>query len=473
MKLVVVNNSIKIHARTGTLLINALQRKALPVNALCAGNGRCGSCRVKIIGKSRPADEIEKIFIPHKLLKMGYRLACRYRIEDDIKIQIPLIKKRKRMTPSDAGFALDLGTTLIKGAGIDISSGRLLEKAKTQNLQNSFGGDVVSRIGEALKGNYQKLRNLMMLSIKNIKNQIGIKKPILTVVVGNPVMLSFYLNKPVAGLGSYPFKSEIKGLILKKNPVRIVLPIIKGFVGSDTVAGIVAADLYNKKKNFLYIDLGTNGEVVLIKNDSIIATSTAAGPAFEGVGLSCGSPAVDGAIDRITYNKGFRIKTINNKEPTGICASGIIDLLAVLLNLHWLTPDGRLLKKPRFNNITIEQGDVRKLQLAIGAIHTGIKILLKKAKLSSCEIDGAVLTGEFGSHLDPSSLYRIGLLPRKIKKVYLKTDLPLKGAIMCIKDSRTIKQAEEISRKSEHLELALESDFERIFVQSMKFSIWN
>ena len=473
MKLVVINNSKKILAEKGALLIKVLQRNNIPITALCGGSGRYGRCRVKIEGQVNPPDEVEKILIPQRFLKQGFRLACRYRVEKNTMIKMCLKKIHRKESKSDDGFALDLGTTLIKGARVDIGSGESIKQIKVFNLQNSFGGDVLSRVGAAIKGNYKRLRNLMLSSIIDVKEGLGIKNPLLTVVVGNPVMLSFYLNKSVVGFGGYPFRAELKGLIIKQHPMQIILPIIGGFVGSDTVAGIIAGGLYNKKKIFLYIDLGTNGEVALIKNGQIIVTSTAAGPAFEGVGFIWGSPAVDGAIEHITFKNRFRIKTINNKKPIGICASGMIDLLVTLLNLHWLTPDGRLLKRPQFGGITIQQADIRRLQLATGAIHTGIKILMRRARVKPNEIDATVITGEFGSHLTPSSLFEIGLLPRGIKKVYFKTDLPLKGAILTIKDSRTIEQARRLCANSEHVELALEPDFQKIFVQSMKFSQWN
>ncbi len=372
------------------------------------------------------------------------------------------------------GLAIDLGTTTIKAALVNLKKGRVKKKVTIFNPQNSLGGDVMTRISIALKNNYQRLRRLLLSGICDVRERLGITKPVFTTVVGNPVMLSFYLNKPVIGLSQYPFKSEVNDGKFFRNPTRYVFPIIGGFVGSDTIAGILASGISQKEGIFLYIDLGTNGEIALITPDRILALSAAAGPAFEGVGISCGSLAIAGAIDQITYQRGFRFHTIKNKEPIGICASGLIDLLAVLLSLGWLRSDGRLLKEiaiPK-TGLRLTQTDIRKLQLAIGAIRTGIEILLAKIGIKPAALTETILTGELGSSLNPNSLIRVGLLPTGIKKIRFAKDLPLKGATKVLYDKNAFKQVRKIKRRCEHLELANEPDFQKRFVANLKLAPW-
>lgn len=372
------------------------------------------------------------------------------------------------------GLAIDLGTTTIKAALVNLKKGRVKKKVTIFNPQNCLGGDVMTRISIALKNNYQRLRRLLLSGICDVRERLGITKSVFTTVVGNPVMLSFYLNKPVIGLSQYPFESEVKEGKFFKSPPRYVFPIIGGFVGGDTIAGILASGISQKEGIFLYIDLGTNGEIALITPDRILALSAAAGPAFEGIGISCGSLAIAGAIDQISYQRGFRFHTIKNKQPIGICASGLIDLLAVLLSWGWLRADGRLLKEiaiPK-TGLRLTQTDIRKLQLAVSAIHTGIEILLAKIGIKPAALTETILTGEFGSSLNTDSLIRVGLLPTGIKKIRFAKDLPLRGATKVLYDKNAFKQVGEIKRRCEHLELANEPDFQKRFVANLKLAPW-
>jgi len=430
-------------------------------------------CRVKIL-KPRQPNDIESLLVPKRLLKNGYRLACQYEVINDVEVIISKSKIEKPAKKENLGLALDLGTTTIKAAAVHLKKGKVKKKTTVFNPQNCLGGDVMTRISVAAEGKYNKLRNLLLSGIADAQERLNIPKPVFTTVVGNPAMLSFYLNKPVAGLSRYPFKSEIQEGKFLKNPLRYVFPIIGGFVGGDTIAGILASNIIQRPGVFLYIDLGTNGEIAVITEDKVLALSAAAGPAFEGVGISCGSLAISGAIDRITYHRGFRFHTIKSKKPIGICASGLIDLLAVLLSLGWLRADGRLIKKIEIRNAELEltQDDARKLQLAIGAIHTGVEILLEKVGVTPSKITEAIFTGELGSSLNTESLTRIGLLPKGIKKLRFEKDLPLKGAVAVLLDNNALKQAENIEKMGEHLELAIEPDFQKKFISNLKLAPW-
>ncbi|MCX8015147.1 MAG: ASKHA domain-containing protein, partial [candidate division WOR-3 bacterium] len=164
---------------------------------------------------------------------------------------------------------------------------------------------------------------------------------------------------------------------------------------------------------------------------------------------------------------------IHNQRPIGFCASGLIDLLAIILKKHWLLPNGYLMKSINLNGLRITQQDIRKLQLAIAAIRAGITILLRKAHLKAADISEIILTGEFGDKLNKSNLIRLGLIPQTVKKIRFENGLPLKGAVSLLLDKSKIKQAEKIRKASKHIELALEKDFQQIFIQSMTLSPWH
>lgn len=473
MNYVTINGFGRYRVRKGKILLDLLIEKSVPITASCGGRGRCGLCRMKIIGKIKPPDIIESSLIPQKLLEQGYRLACRHKIEQNITVIAPMKKRKKSIMSTPSGLALDIGTTVIKGAALNFETERI-KKTKIFNLQNNMGGDIITRISEAINGKYTRLRRLLQKSIEELKRELGVKNPLFTTVVGNPVMLSFYLNKSVKGLARFPFESAIDKGVFLKNPARFVFPVIGGFVGGDTIAGILASGVYKKKKTSLYIDLGTNGEVVLISNRKITATSTAAGPAFEGVGLSCGCLAVPGAIERIKFRNGeFIVQTIKNQPPIGLCASGLIDLLSLLLTRKALQTNGRLPKTIRLKGLTITQADIRKLQLAVAAVHTGIQSLLSEFSIEAGELEEAVITGEFGTKVNITALQRIGLLPTGIKKVRFEKDLPLKGAISALKDDGVLAQAEEIRRMSTHIDLATLPNFQKVFVNALKLEPWN
>lgn len=462
--------------KTNTLL-SLLQKQGVFIDANCGGKGRCGRCRVQIKGKINPPDEVEKILIPKNLLRKGYRLACRIKTDafpEVLEISLPKRKiVRQKNKLNNVGLAIDIGTTIIKGALVDFNNGEIIRMAKVLNPQQSWGGDVITRIGFAISGNYKVLRNALLSGIKELKSELKFSKPQFTTIVGNPVMLSFYLGEPVKNFAHYPFEGNFKNGIYIKNPPGYVFGCIGGFVGGDTIAGIIASGLYSNKKPALYIDLGTNGEIALIADKKIYAVSTAAGPAFEGVGLTCGSLAIPGAIEKVEYKKGFKLHTIDNKPPIGFCASGFIDLLAILLKKKWLTEYGMLREEIQVNGFKIEQMDIRRLQLAIGAIHTGIKFLLDYVGICSSRIETAVITGEFGSHLNPEALKEIGIIPSDIKNILFKNDLPILGAIKFLLKEIRPEDIERIRKRATHLELAMQKDFQKRFVDGLVLKPWN
>jgi uncharacterized 2Fe-2S/4Fe-4S cluster protein (DUF4445 family) len=429
---------------------------------------------VKICGRADPPSASDKKLIPAKMLKQGYRLACQYRVTHNIGAEIPQAPATgSAKVGGTTGLALDIGTTVMKGALVDLDTKEVLKIGRIYNPQNEFGGDVMTRIGITLLGQYRTLRQILMDGIREIKDELGAGRPEFTVVTGNPVMTSFFLGKSVQGLARYPYKSAVSRGIMINQPKRYVFGSIGGFVGGDTIAGILASGLLNNRGVSLYIDLGTNGEIALVTKKRILALSTAAGPAFEGAGLKCGSLAIPGAIDRIEHDGGFSIHTINDRKPKGICASGLIDLLAALLKSGCLNQRGKLLKRVTVQGIEICQDDIRKLQLAIGAIKTGIQVLLEQVRIHPLEIIETVITGEFGSSLNIASLKRAGIIPDSLSDVRLEKDLPLRGGIMTLFDRKMIGHAENTRRISRHVELAMDPDFQKKFLNALELVPWS
>jgi uncharacterized 2Fe-2S/4Fe-4S cluster protein (DUF4445 family) len=471
------NNPVKITAVPGRsthkTVLDILTARGITVPAVCGGKARCGLCRVRLSGKTPLPGPAEIRLIPRALINKGYRLACRQPWTAGLKITIPPVPKTRCKNLSRLGLALDLGTTVIKGAVCDLTTGEIIDRRAIFNPQNNLGGDVLTRVTEALGGKYRLLRQLLLHGIDSVKNYLNVKEPTRTMIVGNPVMLSFFLNQSLTGYARHPFDGRINYRAVVKRGGYYVFPVIGGFVGGDTLAGLCALrDASENPTTRLYLDLGTNGEVVIMKNGNLWATSTAAGPAFEGNGVSCGSLATPGAIDRVTFDNKFRIHRIAGGRPTGFCASGLIDLLAAGLKSGRLEENGRLKKPIKIGGLSLTQEDIRILQLAIAALHTGIQILMEKTGVDPSQLDEAVITGEFGRHLNIPSLVRIGILPAGIRSVRCIGDLPLKGAVKALINENTRKEIADLKKVSRHVDLARQPDFQKKFIAALRLKPW-
>jgi uncharacterized 2Fe-2S/4Fe-4S cluster protein (DUF4445 family) len=468
-----VKNHGTFRIKNGKSLLSLFVRKNIPIPAVCNGQGRCGLCRVRIGSNNRACDPVEKIFITTQQEEQGYHLACRYHpVKDTVVTLSGKTKKTTRLRQRGA-LALDLGTTIVKGALVDMHKKKLIKTTRTLNLQSTMGGDVITRVGMALQGEYASLQTKLKKSIEICKKQLGLRQPLFTTVTGNSVMLSFYLDQPIESFAAHPFRSPLDRAVFKTKPPRYIFPVIGGFIGGDIISGILASGVDKCKKNVLYADLGTNGEVVLITPEKIYAASTAAGPAFEGVGIQSGSLAARGAIKKVRYCRGkFTFETIDKGTPVGICASGLVDILYLAVEHGFISHSGRLNKQISIGQFNLDQHDIRKLQLSVGAIHAGMKILMKRIGFSPSSLDEIIITGEFGRALNQIALKRIGLIPSGDFRVRTIKDLALKGTIMALLDDSVRKRIDAIKQKCTHVELATRPDFQKEFVQAMSFSPW-
>ncbi len=423
------------------------------------------------------------------------------------------------------GIAFDIGTTTIVGALVDLEDCKEIETAFLPNPQMNWGRDVLSRIlaaidnPDVLKSMQQAVVNTCNEIIKNLVNPKDVQ---FITMAGNSTMEHLFLGISPASLSKVPYKpvfreaKKIKaaaiGIIINPEAYVYTFPLIGGFIGGDTVAGILSTETHRTRKYCLLIDIGTNNETVLASEKAIFATSTAAGPAFEGGGVKYGMMAKRGAIQGVKIeNDKLVLDVIGNTTPEGICGSGIIDAIAKLLSAGIIDKSGRIknryevegnlanrikesesqrvkesedgnafvLYKDAKKEITITQKDVREIQLAKGAIQAGIKLLLKKhvpeglnrgADVNPDEIGKVYIAGAFGSNINKESLAQIGVIEKEwLDRVIFVGDAALDGAKLALCSEEKRKEAEAIARETKHVSLSGSKHFQEEFLKGMKF----
>ncbi len=390
------------------------------------------------------------------------------------------------------GLAIDLGTTTLVVELIDLTSGKSIETVASKNSQTQFGADVVSRIGFSISesSNLEKLKEIVLEDINQMIVKILSRHDIPPTYVyeivlsGNTVMNHILLGLPLKSLAQTPFNAlffslpelpaNFFGFNIHPGAKLFVVPNIRSFVGGDITAGLIASDLLNKKGNFLFIDLGTNGEIVLKTDTGSVATSTAAGPAFEGMNISCGMLALPGAIYKIENTIPLRIETIQDQSALGLCGTGLIDAVAAALNLGLLSPKGKILdesgKIGLTQNIFLSQKDIRELQLAVAAVRSGIRMIMEKKSLSLELLDGIFIAGAFGTYLNISNSIRIGLLPPiSEEKIHFVGNSSLAGAKALLISSSLRTESKALSKIIEFFSLATNVQFQEYFVDSLDF----
>lgn len=419
------------------------------------------------------------------------------------------------------GIAFDIGTTTIVGSLLDLKTAAVLAVAAATNPQNIYGADVISRITHAsqVKGGLKQLQDKVIGSaneiIRDLLRQTKIARDHVyeIVIVGNTTMSHFFMGVDPAYLAPAPFipaysralDVEASELGLKINPAgRVVfLPNIAGYIGSDTVGVILATNMDRRRDICAAIDIGTNGELVLVANGKLTACSTAAGPAFEGAQIKQGMRAAAGAIEAVSYVNGdIELSIIGNTPACGICGSGLIDAAAALLDAGLIEPSGRFInpeenpdevpahfkdrlrrgpggfefvlvpgaKSETGDDLVLTQGDLRELQLAKGAIYAGLMILLKEAGISENDLDQVLLAGAFGNYVRKESALTIGLLPQlPPEKIIAVGNAAGDGSKMALASKAVRARALTTPEKVEHLELSTRPDFQDIFVNALPF----
>jgi len=404
---------------------------------------------------------------------------------------------------SNLGVSIDIGTTTIASVLVDLDSGQVLARESMMNPQRRFGHDVISRITHTvteengLKQLTGLIRNAIAGLVKSLASAAGVDREEINqlVIAGNTTMNHLLLGLPVRSIAIAPFlpfcvdkqrrTSRELGIELSPFAEVLVLPSISGYIGSDIVAGILATDLLDREDELL-IDLGTNGEIVLSTGRKLICCSTAAGPAFEGGNISCGSGSIKGAIERVSFSNGLSLETIGNSTPKSICGSGLISIVATFLKERIIDTSGKFsdpslwpkeLKshfKSDANAFTIAEGvqitlkDLRQFQLAKAAVRTGVEVLLQKYRERS--LKRVNIAGGFGRGIEVEDLFTTGILPPSLEtEVSIVGNTSLEGCLRFLLYRNSIDRVDEIIDRSQYIELSNLEEFRNMYVEFMKY----
>ncbi|MDY0340496.1 MAG: ASKHA domain-containing protein [Coriobacteriia bacterium] len=512
----------------GWTLLEAARAAGVEIDAPCGGSGSCGSCRVRATGALSVATQSEQELLGRAGIALSKRLACRARIEGDVTVLLPEQPREVRVAmaaqhravevqpPTERGIdrpgeligtAFDIGTTTIAGELVDLRTGAVLAASGELNAQRTMGTDVLSRVAHASGGGAMELRDRVVKQLDamtlGMLEQTSSAPKTLTesVVVGNVAMTGLFLGADVSPLGEAPYEGAPLGgrrvrpvdigSALHQSLEIIVLPAASAFVGSDVTAGMLATSLAERITATLYIDLGTNGEIVLAAKGELRAATAAAGPALEGASIQCGMRAEAGAIEQVEIEgDSVLMGVIGECKPQGICGSGLLDLIAALLDAGVIDASGRLLDTvghplrmriteregsrafivDEHNDIVLTQQDIRQVQLAIGAIRAAIELLLASAGLEPTAIVTVVIAGGFGFHVRAASLVRLGLLhPLWLDRVTFAGNTALVGARMALLSGVVRESAEDIVSRVQTVDLAAHPEFQQRFIGSLTF----
>jgi len=528
-------DGFKIHP--GLTILDIAQRNNIKINAECGGNGTCGKCVVRIekgMENLSPLNNIEKKFnlsnkerlsCQARIIKDSGDIVVyiksfgRYEIlksglEREIEISPVFYKKGNKVYREKEeideyrgkiyGLAIDVGTTTIVFDLVDLENGNVIATVAKTNPQISFGNDVISRIEYVLidkeKGKYvekdkrkERIKILQEVVINSINNSLkeisekdgeDISQYIYeAVIVGNPTMRNLFFGIDVSSLGVIPFEPERKesitvkpeelGLNINKKGQVYGVSLIGGHAGADTVADVIACEMYKNNEISMVIDIGTNGEIVLGNSEKLISASCAAGGAYEGATISCGVGAIEGAIKKIEIVDGRVVySTIGNKFPIGICGSGLIDLLAELLKHNIMSKNAKI--KEDFyitEEIKITQEDIYQLITAKGGLKTDQIFLMKYFPVEKENIEKIYLSGGFGNFINAKNAMAIGLIPEVDEEKVVKIgNGALEGAkeILLSKEKRIL--SEKIARKIQHYKPnEIEKDFAYLVAENMYF----
>ncbi|MCI7639575.1 MAG: ASKHA domain-containing protein [Clostridiales bacterium] len=481
MKLIILDQNRVIEVPAGTNLLEALRENGLHPDAPCGGRGKCGKCKVM-------ADGAEK-------------LACQTVVDRDMMLSLPHQDSARILTDAQTAdvtpdganrycIAFDLGTTTVVAYLMDGTTGKLLSKTSCMNPQAQFGADVISRIEYAMEGHAKELSGCIREALSELTQtaakQAGISPADITAasIVGNTAMHHLLLEIDPKPLTVPPYMPNVsEGLTLSPagllpispdGTVRI-LPNIAGFVGADTVGCLLATRLDTLDDLTLMIDIGTNGEMVLGNKNRRIACSTAAGPAFEGAKIECGMRGAPGAVDHVTVENGkLRFHVIGEGEAVGLCGSGLLDLIAALLETGEISESGRMESGKTYQlegtRVYLTQKDVREVQLAKAAIRAGIELMCKRMGVRVEDIRQVLLAGAFGNYLDPNSACTIGMIPPALRERIVPIgNAAGEGAKMAVLSAEEYACSKRLARETEFLELASMPEFNDCYVDCLCF----
>lgn len=489
-----------ISAEAGESILSALQRAGLTApEAPCGGNGTCKKCLVWVDGEEVlscqfPVSGDHAVVIPEQ--NAGAVVA-----ESGAAADFPL-------TPQEGlGLAVDIGTTTVVAHLYDLTTGVRLGTRSGMNSQRAFGADVISRIqyanenGGGLERMGQAVREQLRGYLEALCAEAGreLGEVAKVVIAANTVMEHIFAGLDPASIAVAPFTpvslfgEELDGALLGLEHANIYLaPAVAGYVGGDITAGILSSGAYRAEKNVLFLDVGTNGEMALGSKDGFVCCATAAGPAFEGAVISQGMSAQNGAISAVAWkNGGLELTVLGGGEAVGICGSGLVDALAVMLAVGAVDETGRLLPEDECEEaalpyigenedgdtvfrltekVAITEGDVRQLQLAKAAIAAGIATLLDEAGLDEDGIHCLYLAGGFGNYIRKESAAAIGLLPPSmVERIVSVGNSAGQGAAAALLSGEARRILDGLREKCRYLELSGHKGFNDYYIECMMF----
>lgn len=503
------NSSKSFQLGKNDSLAEGLIRNGFYINSPCGGVGLCGKCKVRIIKGSAAVSSNDKNLFTASELNSGYRLSCTMYPTEDITIELKehneydfeavSIDTDLTVTETDNGeykIAIDIGTTTIAFALMN-DKGNICASLSSVNNQRRYGADIISRINAANTGKQNELAQSIRIDLSDGINSlcgdfgISVDQISQITISANTTMTHLLLKYDCFTLTQYPFtpvnidiiKGKAKDLIgLDCNANVTLLPGISTYIGGDIVSGLYKYEFDKNDDICLLVDLGTNGEMALGNRNKILAASTAAGPAFEGCNISCGTGSIPGAIcsAEITNNKAI-IHTIHDKAPIGICGTGVIEITAELLKANLLDETGLLCpiyfdsgfpisKTADGNDIIFTQSDIRELQLAKSAIYAGIQTLLLRYGITAKQVARVYIAGGFGYKLNIDKAVKIRMLPNEFSdSAQAVGNSSLAGAIKSIKNSDCENSFHKLISISKEINLSADQDFANFFIESMMF----
>ena len=463
-----------------------LNRAGILFDHPCGGRGVCGKCAVKLEGVVSEPNEAEK--------KAGTRLSCQAELFGDAtvwlsdeahweQIEVGSAEHYAAPAPMDGeyGAAVDIGTTTMALTLCRLRDGKVLASSACENPQRSVAADVIGRIESALSGGLSALQEQVISAVQILLKEACEKANILEnqveslVVTGNTTMLYLLTGRNPDSLARAPFRADcLFGLETTILGRKVYLPpCMDAFVGADITCAVLASGMTDHPGPVLLCDIGTNGEIALWKDGKLTVTSTAAGPAFEGAGISCGCGSVKGAIDKVWLEEdSICSHTIGDVPAVGVCGSGLIDAIAVFLTREDIDETGAVDAEELKITDTVEllPKDIRAVQLAKAAIAAGIQTLLESTNTKETEITRFYVCGGFGAHLNLQSAVTIGLIPESFaEKTVILGNGALSGAVQLLLDCGSRKTAEMLAEKSVHLNLGGNPRFNENYIEHMLF----
>ena len=498
---------VVLDAEHGANLFQLLKDNGYAPTSPCGGRGVCGKCKVLCKGALSELTDEERSVFDVEMIRDGWRLSCVTKILGDAEVTVPENAKPDICADFEEpeitgeamfqnyGAAVDIGTTTVCVRLYDANG--FLSTAAAPNPQAAYGADVISRIGAQLAGNGDSLKSLVCDCIASLLKEAAKKAGIpysgidAIVITGNTAMLCLLTNTDTEPMSHMPFASKdyfgryVAPRELGLQADKVYLPAcISPYVGADITCAVLACGMQDRTDTVLLADIGTNGELVLSKNGKTTCCATAAGPALEGAGITCGSMAVPGAIDTVRAEDGKLVcTTIGGKPAAGICGSGIIDAIAAFLDAEIMEDSGLLDDECEIapylddeqaigltDNVYVSQKDVRMVQLAKSAICAGMRTLIKNQHCTEADVAELLVAGGFGKHIRFESAAKIGLIPPTLEeKAVAVGNAALAGASMILRDTKYTDVATSIAENCKAIELDQDPAFMDFYTSGMLF----